>query len=145
MVMTALNEDSFSANHLMVLESPQVRFQSDVLIWLESPSKSIQGPSVLEYKKLFKSCSKRGNARFVPPKSIDEMVNVLRNTNRDTGLFWTPIKKINSTSYTYGPGTGSRLFDESDNFGLEFKLHHWKDPYFPIGYGMVLRLYLLYD
>ena len=96
---------------------------------------------VLEYEKLFKSCSKRENARFVRPKSIDEMVNFLQSTKRDTGLFWTPIKKINSTSYSYGPGTGSRVFDESDNLGLELKLHHWKDPYFPVGYGMVLSLF----
>ena len=85
---------------------------------------------------------KRNRARFVSPNSINEMLKVLVDSRRDIGLFWTPIKKINSTSYSYGPGTRSHLFDKSDNLGLKLNLHQWEDSYFPVGYGKALELWI---
>ena len=80
------------------------------------------------------------DAYFVTPTSIDEMLGVLINSRKDVGLFWTPARKLNSTSYTYGTGR-SYLFDTSNNLGLELKQFQWEDSYFPVGFGMALKMF----
>ena len=80
------------------------------------------------------------DAYFVTPTSIDEMLGVLINSRKDVGLFWTPMRKLNSTSYTYGTGR-SYLFDTSNNLGLELKQFKWEDSYFPVGFGMALKMF----
>jgi len=100
--------------------------------------KPFQGPLVLQYKQLHKDCRKH-KAYFVPPISIDEMLEVLIDSKIDHGLFWTPVRKINSTSYTNGIGGRSYSFDTSNNLGLELKQFQWENSYFPVGFGMALK------
>ena len=85
------------------------------------------------------------NSYFVAPASIDEMLKVLTNSKRETGLFWTPLRKINSTSYTYGIRGQSYSFDTSSNLGLELNQFQWEDSYFPVGFGMALKLFFEID
>ena len=101
---------------------------------------TLRGPSVLQYKQLHKSCRKH-NAFFVSPISIDEMLEVLIDAKIEIGLFWTPVRKMNTTSYTYGIGGRSYSFDTSNNLGLDLKQFEWEDPYFPVGFGMALKMF----
>lgn len=105
-------------------------------------SETLQGPSVLQYKQLHKNCRKH-NAHFVSPISIDEMLEVLIEAENEIGLFWTPVRKINTTSYTYGIGGRSYPFDNSNNLGLELKQFQWEDQYFPVGFGMAWTMFLV--
>ena len=104
----------------------------------------LQGPLVLQYKQLHKDCMKH-NSNFIAPASIDEMLKVLTNSKRDHGLFWTPVRKINSTSYTHGIGGRSYSFGTSTYLGLELKQFQWEDSYFPVGFGMALKLFFEID
>ena len=103
-------------------------------------SETLQGPSVLQYKQLHKNCRKH-NAHFVSPISIDDMLKVLIDAKTEIGLFWTPVRKMNTNSYTFGIGGRSYPFDTSNNLGLDLKQFQWGDPYFPVGFGMALKMF----
>ena len=103
--------------------------------------KTLEGPKVLQYEQLHKDCLEN-NGYFVPPISIDEMVKVLIDSKRDTGHFWSPVRKINSTFYKCGTIGGSHLFDSAYNLGLELKHSQWEDSYLPVGFGMALKMVL---
>ena len=84
------------------------------------------------------------NATLTKPNSLSDMRKAFDDSNEDKILIWTPVAKINSTSY-FDEGEVRHFTDSTSYFGLKLAsgFSQWSDNRNLTAYGKACRQVVL--